>query len=279
MGYSFCNNTDSMIKLNDFRVRTIFTFANQYGCPPPKDVVNNNELSGSYRLDMSDQYVRKMVTALTACIDDIKTGEMDYDLMYHLENEQNIIDEKMTLPEARKTTIELFEAFIVFCKNSPLLAEIIVTTAKEGLTLIDYPLSFSLWRQNTTSQAVMSVNNLGWVIIQKLAKYFGWIPQGTWKQLPESDYCDFPPFYSNEWHEISSKDARSLAYALRKAVEHIMCGQGNQNINDRNLFLVFWAEELKKDRGVPDAVEFRKNAIALLESFIKLCERGPLWIG
>ena len=69
------------------------------------------------------------------------------------------------------------------------------------------------------------VNTFDWGQMLRLAQLYGWQPAGT--VLSEEDLNDFPDaewgggYQTNDWQIVTADDARNMADALERALNHI----------------------------------------------------------
>jgi hypothetical protein len=249
---------------NDFL--TLVEVSKSYGWKPQKDLTYIN-------------------FALLAGIDDISAGNRDVKLLRHLYI-QRYGASSYSPTKAWKYVIKLSKAFIKFYQDTPYAVNAMFTKRRYGNErfYVD-EMGFYMCKDGSPPQGIMNIDYFGWWIIQSLAKSHGWVPHGILEQVSHLDgYGDFGTFDSNNWEEVSVEDAQCIACVLHMAIEDITIGLRDEDLMkayecDEKLLKLFWSKELRIGEGFPDAAEFRKATIKLLERFIEFCERAPFRVG
>lgn len=241
-------------------------------------------------LQISRHDVRTFGTALQHGIYDIITRNRHGELLaYYYTMKTSIYpDGNLTPAEFKDKIIELSEHLIKLCKDSPQFIEMFLVSINCCIHVV------FVWKEHTTDHGLMRINELGWRVIQLLAKCYGWVPQATkapdpsiWsKELTEhsrkpgeNSYGDYD---SRNWQEVSADDAFNMAHALREAIEVIMKGQRNRDLIESyacDQDLLSSVYDVTDGIYIADAAEFRRNTVELLEKFIEFCDGAPFLIG
>ncbi|MGA2224167.1 MAG: hypothetical protein ABSH41_06990 [Syntrophobacteraceae bacterium] len=261
MAYTF-GNTHHKIKSDIYDFTHLIRFAKLYGWNPRHDL-------GYICLALKDG------------TEDIKTGKRDKELFECLYPTTTF---RITPVSSmiRKQIIKLSKEFIKLYQDGYIADGFSLDLYSDNMIDRVDRIGFSIWKKGSPHQGFLKIESYGWPIIRSLARAYGWFDNDIFGESESyHDNCELS--YSQYQSEVSAENVRDLVQALREAIEDIMTGQRNHDIIeshecDQYLLELIWSDRLRNGKSVPEAAEFRKTTIALLQRFVKLCEAPPLWI-
>jgi hypothetical protein len=263
MGFNLCNS-DNKINLSTHALDVILKFATFYGWETREDT-------------------RGIGSVLRHGIDDATTAKR---LMNFLNPKEHGSRRSRDWNKI-EYVISLGNAFIDFIQDGPYFIETFSIKLYEKDASEDCNLGWSLCKHGAEYRGVMRINDCGWTIIDRIARHYGWVPEGKWPKAWDSHLRVITDHIVrfNKWYKIDSESVLNLTNALRKAIESIMSGQRNEEDLmkarecDEDLFNLVWSEELRNQRRVPQQADFRRTTVTFLEKIVNFCEYEPVWIG